>query len=193
MCRHKGSKAAIESMIRPTLNPSLCENTVFLIVFTNVRSALFPSCPSPQAWRGGWDGVLGQKGSNQHLDFYVNVIKCSGLPHGNEDLCPPSRLLGSSCVHSSVNGLKQHYCELLQSPECQIPSDNKQKSNVVIFTGPGLITFSVCKIVYTCQISNWVGKIRLRWRCWHNETMRLIAILSKTSIHGRDPSGPVTQ
>lgn len=58
----------------------------FRDVFTNIRSALFPSCPH---------------------------------------VCPPSRLLGSSSVLSSMNGLEQRFCllpkascVLLQSPEC---------------------------------------------------------------------------
>lgn len=151
MCGHKGSKAAIESMKESHIrSQSVWKYSIFFNHSHKCTDSPVP-LPAPHHKRASWGGsggALGQKRSNQHLDFYVNLIilwsykvfvlalhmemKTSVLPQG------------SSCVLSSMTGLKQHLCALQESwmPN-SFRKQTKKKSHLVILTGPGLITFSV--------------------------------------------------
>lgn len=200
MCGHKGSKAAIESMKESHIrSQSVWKYSIFFNHSHKCTDSPVP-LPAPHHKRASWGGsggALGQKRSNQHLDFYVNLIilwsykvfvlalhmemKTSVLPQG------------SSCVLSSMTGLKQHLCALQESwmPN-SFRKQTKKKSHLVILTGPGLITFSVCETVNACQILNWAGKKGLRWRCWHNEANTHIKLNIHSWQRSQRPSDTVS-
>lgn len=183
MCGHKGSKAAIESMKESHIrSQSVWKYSIFFNHSHKCTDSPVP-LPAPHHKRASWGGsggALGQKRSNQHLDFYVNLIilwsykvfvlalhmemKTSVLPQG------------SSCVLSSMTGLKQHLCALKES---WMPNSFRKQTNKKIpfgyFNWPRSDHFQCVKLWTLARF--WTG---LEKKGWDGDvgTMRLIPILS---------------